>query len=77
MNPITDEKKVLTLLRAAVVLVDEAETLHHQPLFYDREGKYVEITQTLKQTIKDLAREIQDMEEEKICWYPVNEKKTS
>lgn len=45
-------KQSLRLVEAAIVLLDEAEDLNGQPLYYDEEGNSVDIVEVLKYTAR-------------------------
>jgi hypothetical protein len=52
MYDYNEQRQVLRLIEVAIVLAEEAEHLHGQPLYYDEDGNSVEIVDILKSTAK-------------------------
>ena len=55
-----NEKKALALVEAAVVLADEANTLHGQSLFFDKDWNFVDVVAVLRETAEGLRNLIEE-----------------
>ena len=55
----TEYDTMITLIRASRKLLEEAENINSQPLYYDKDGNYVDIVKFLRyieREIKDIKR---------------------
>lgn len=58
MINVNNMKKARRLVRLARKILDEAEMLNGQPLYFDEDGGYVDISNLLKHTSEDLWKGI-------------------
>jgi hypothetical protein len=61
MSDHNDMLKSMRLVKVATLLLEEAENLNHQPLFYDEEGSPMDVLECLRYTVRcqrdELVRE--------------------